>query len=128
LLIEPANRGQGALHIEAVRLLHSEGGTKAQFEHQQRVFQQDGAQGRHGGFLLADTHEKGFGESTLGMSRATRASGRPWRIKGTPIQQGKQGAIPLHQGVRSDDLAYRLLVKVVRDGYDRDHERKLLSK
>src|SRR5438067_2213897 len=97
------------------------------------MFLQEGAQGWHGGFLLAHAHQKSFGESTLGMSRPTRARGRLWRLQGRPIQQGKlqqgkQSAIALHQGVGGDDLADRLLVKVVRNGYDRDHEGKLLSK
>ena len=116
------------LHIEAVRLLHIEGGTKAQFEDQQGMLQQEGAQGWHGGFLFTDTHQKGFGESTLGMSRSAWATGAGEPIGGTPIQPGKQAMIALHQGISGNDLADRLLVKLLRDWYDRDHERKLLSK
>ncbi len=71
LLIEPTNGGQGALHIEAVRLRDIEGGTKAQFKHQERVFQEKSTQSRHGSFLFAHAQQKGFGISVLGMSRAS---------------------------------------------------------
>jgi hypothetical protein len=128
LLAEPAGRGHGALCIEAIRLPEIQERAKAQFEGQERMVEQEGAQSRHGRLLFAETDQKGLRVGALGMSGASWTTWSVTGITKSPVDEGEHSTIALHNGIDGHHGGYHLLVKLARDWYDRDHEGRLLSK
>src|SRR5712691_11648714 len=100
VLAQPVVTGKGLLDIKAIGLRGVQVQAKAQFDHQQRMLEQEATQLTGVAQAFAYTQQKGFEVGAFGMSRSPtrRVLSLPLLNSG-PIQQGKEGAIVLDQGI-----------------------------
>jgi hypothetical protein len=114
-VIQMARARHGLGHIEAIRLVQVEVGTKAQFQHEQRVIQQVGPPAWGGTQMFADPDQQGFEVGTLGM---TGIAGSAWarRIDGIPVEEGEERAVTLHHRIGGYEVLHGQLVKLSRKG------------
>jgi hypothetical protein len=118
LLTEPASAGDAARHIEALGLAGSQREVKAHLDDEQGMLKEEGAQLRHIPLLFTDLDEKRF---EIGACRVrTRARHAPAGIvvvDGSPIEQGKELAVAVHEGIMVEQASAGGLVKERRVWY-----------
>src|SRR5258706_10185519 len=123
-LPQPAITGQGAPDIKAIGLGGIQDGREAQFEHEQGMFEQEGVQLGDVGFAFAQLDEEGFDVGGFRMGRWTGPSALRVTIgKLAPVEEGKKGAVALHDGII---LTHQRQGRLVKDGRGWYHESKLL--
>jgi len=99
-------------HLKAVRQVPVEDRPEAQFEHEKGMLQQKAAQLGTGGQAFLEFEQEGFHIGALRMrALAWPARIHHWLGNHAPIEEGKEGAIALHDGVMFQEFAEGRLVK-----------------
>ena len=112
LFAEPARGGHGALDIKAIGLLDIEDGTKAEFEHQQRMLHQEAAQAGTEGQAFFELEQQSLDVSRWRVRPLARLRGiDDWLRHDRPVKEGKEAAIALHDGIMVKHTVDGLLVE-----------------
>lgn len=124
LVSEPVATRKGLFNVKTIggtRIKHE---MKAQFNDEQRVFDEVSAQltGVEHPFALTDQERFEIGADRMSRPSTPRTLSLPL-IEDGPIEQGKEGAILLHNGIMVEQGGYHRLVKEVRSRY---HDKELL--
>ncbi len=105
----------GALHIKAVGEIAVEHRTEAQFQHEQGMLDQKGAQLATVLVAFLDLDEQGFDVGAFGMRAFAGTRGNRHGIgKHLPVDEGEQGAVALHDGIMFHQQGQGALVKETR--------------
>ena len=126
--VQVAYAGHGLVETQAIECGDIQVWTEAQFQHQQGVVQQVGPPVRGRVEMFANPDEQGFDVGTGRMTGASWARRLSSWLQGAPVEEGEERAVALHDRIGLNELVQRRLVKLLRDGYDKGHEAKLLSK
>ena len=118
---QPASAGHRFAHVKAVGQVAIEHRAEAQFEHEQGMLLQKAAQLGAGDQAFLDCEQEGFHIRALGMGPLAGLGGVDGGVRNhTPIEQGKVGAIALHQRIMLHEQAHGPLVKGLRCWYNHD--------
>src|SRR5258708_21610382 len=114
-LAEPKGARERVLTVKAIGGAGIKHQMKAQFDDEQGMLEEEAAQLAGGEKPFADAQQEGFEVGTFGMGRSPtrRALVLPLLNEG-PIQEGKEGAVVLDQGIMLEQSGHRRMGKVVR--------------
>ena len=100
LFAQPASGRHRFGHVKAVGQVAIELGAKIQGQHEQGMGEQKATQLRTGGEAFLDFEQEGFDIRTLGMGSLARPRGVDGGFRNhTPVKEGKEGTVALHNGI-----------------------------
>src|ERR1019366_10576935 len=100
LFAQPTGSWDGALTIKTIQSRCIRHQMKSKFNDEQRMFNQEEAQGGHIAFFFQDFHEKGFDVGRFWVRmRTTGMISVQLRFNRIPIQKGEKCTIALHKRV-----------------------------